>query len=152
VCDWRRPQVRFLTVVASVAALSPDVPTSSVQPDQPAGPPGGEMPWVSELLSEFFEVFQDRSPLEYQELEKQVTKFFKDGLFQSPYGAPVLFVPKPNRRGLRLCVDYRALNSITIKNRCTIPRIDNLLDAVVGGAYFTSLDLTSGYRFFRGLA
>jgi hypothetical protein len=55
-------------------------------------------------------------------------------------------VPKPNGRGLRLCVDYRALNSITIKNRCTIPRIDDLLDAVAGSAYFTSLDLTSGYH------
>jgi hypothetical protein len=49
-------------VVASVAALSPDVPTASVQPDQPAGPPGGEVPWVSELLSEFSEVFQDPLP------------------------------------------------------------------------------------------
>jgi hypothetical protein len=49
-------------VVASVAALSPDVPTASVQPDQPAGPSGGEVPWVSELLSEFSEVFQDPLP------------------------------------------------------------------------------------------
>jgi hypothetical protein len=127
-------------VVASVAALSPNVPIASVQPDQPAGPPGGEVPWVSELLSKFFEVFQDPlppglplerseghnistepghpppfrsmyrlSPLEYRELEKQVTKFLKDGILEvshSPYGAPVLFVPKPNGRGLRLCVDY----------------------------------------------
>jgi hypothetical protein len=164
-------------VVGSVAALSPDVPTSSIQPDQAAGPPGGEVPWTSELLSEFFEVFQDPllpalprerseghsiptepghsppfrsmyrlSPLEYQELEKQVTK---DGILkvsQSPYGAPVLFVPKPNERGLRLCVDYRALNSITVKNRCTIPHIDDLLDAVAGSAFFTSLNLTSGYH------
>jgi hypothetical protein len=117
------------------------------------------MPWVSDLLSEFFEVFQDplppglpperseghsistepghpppfRSmyrlfPLEYRELEKQVTKFLKDGILeasQSSYGAPVLFVPKPNGRGLRLCVEYRALNSITVKSRCTIPRIDD---------------------------
>jgi hypothetical protein len=125
-------------VVGSVAALSPDVPTFFVQPDQAAKPPGGEAPWVSELLSEFSEVFQDPlppglpperseghsiptepghpppfrsmyrlSPLEYRELEKQVTKFLKDGILevsQSPYGAPVLFVPKPNGRGLRLCV------------------------------------------------
>jgi hypothetical protein len=49
-------------MVASVAALSPDVPTSYVQPDQPAGPPGGEVPWVSELLSKFSEVFQDPLP------------------------------------------------------------------------------------------
>jgi hypothetical protein len=168
-------------VLASVAALSPDVPTASVQPDQPAGPAGGEVPWVSELLSEFSEVFQDPlppglpperseghsiptesghpppfrsmyclSPLEYRELEKQVTKFWKDGILevsQNPYGAPVLFVPKQNGKGLRLCVDYRALNSITIKYRCTIPRIDDLLDAVAGrSSYFTSLDLTSGYH------
>jgi hypothetical protein len=140
------------------------VSTSSIQPDQAAGPPGGEVPWVSELLSEFSEVFQDPlppglpperseghsipiepghpppywsmyrlSPLEHQELEKQVTKFLKVGILevsQSPYGASVLFVPKPNGRGLRLCVDYRALNSITIKNCCTIPCIEYLLDAV----------------------
>jgi hypothetical protein len=49
-------------VVASVAFLSPDLPTPSVQPDQPAGPPGGEVPWVSKLLSEFSEVFQDPLP------------------------------------------------------------------------------------------
>jgi hypothetical protein len=57
------------------------------------------------------------SPLKYRELEKQVTKFLNDGILEvskSPYGAPVLFVPKPNGRGLRLCVDYRALNSITV--------------------------------------
>jgi hypothetical protein len=89
------------------------------------------------------------SLLEYQELKKQVTKFLKDEILevsQSPYGALVLFVPKPNGRGLRLCVDYRALNSITVKNRCTILRIDNLLDAVAESAYFTLLDLTSGYH------
>ena len=89
------------------------------------------------------------SPLEYRELEKQITEFLKAGILevsQSPYGAPVLFVPKANGRGLRLCVDYRALNSITVKNRCTLPRIDVLLDAVSGAKHFTSLDLTSGYH------
>jgi hypothetical protein len=49
-------------VVASVAILSPDEPTTSVQPDQPAGPPGSEVPWVSDLLSEFSKVFQDLLP------------------------------------------------------------------------------------------
>jgi hypothetical protein len=89
------------------------------------------------------------SPLEYRELEKQVTAFLKAGNLEvstSPYGAPVWFVPKPNGRGLRLCVDYWALNAITIKNHCTIPRIDDLLDAVSRSKYFTSLDLTSGYH------
>jgi hypothetical protein len=80
------------------------------------------------------------SPLEYGELEKQVTAFFKAGILEvstSPYGAPVLLVLKPNGRGLRLCVNYRALNAITIKNCCTISRIDNLLDAVSESKYFT---------------
>jgi hypothetical protein len=73
----------------------------------------------------------------------------KDGILevsQSPYGAPILFVPKPNGQGLRFCVDYRALNSITVKNLYTIPRTDNLLDAVAGSAFFTSLDLTPRYH------
>jgi hypothetical protein len=86
------------------------------------------------------------SPLENRELEKLVTAFFKAGISDmstSPYGAPV---PKSNGRGLRLCVNYRALNAITIKNRCTNLRIDDLLDAVSGSKYFTSLDLTSGYH------
>jgi hypothetical protein len=166
--------------VGSVVALSLDVPTSSVQPDHAAGPPGDEVPWVSELLFEFFEVFQDPlppglppecleghsiltepshpppfrsmyrlSPLEYRELRKHVTKFLKDGIREvskSPYGALVFFVLEPNGRGLQICVDYRALNSITVKNRCTIPRIDDLLDALTGSAYFTSLDFTTGYH------
>src|SRR6476619_1776903 len=169
-----------LPVVASVATLSPEEPSPSVQPVQPVSPPGVEVPWVSEMLSEFSDVFQDPlpvglpperseghsiptepghpppfrsmyrlSPLEYRELEKQVTKFLKDGILEmskSPYGAPVLFVPKPNGRGLRLYVDYRALNAITVKNRYPIPRIDDLLDAVSGAKFFTSLDLTSGYH------
>jgi hypothetical protein len=87
--------------------------------------------------------------LEYRELEKQVTAFLKAGILEmsiAPYGAPVLFVPKPNGRGLRLCVDYQALNAITIKNRCTIPRIDDLLDVVSESNDFTSLDLTSSYH------
>lgn len=89
------------------------------------------------------------SPLEYKELQTQVSVFLEAGILEpskSPYGAPVLFVPKPNGRGLRLCVDYRALNNITVKNRYPIPRIDDLLDAVSGSKYFTSLDLTSGYH------
>ena len=116
--------------------LPPDRSEGHAIPTEPGHPPP-------------FRSMYRLSPLEYAELEKQVTKFLKDGILEtstSPYGAPVLFVPKPNGRGLRLCVDYRALNSITVKNRCMIPRIDDLLDAVAGSKYFTSLDLTSGYH------
>jgi hypothetical protein len=167
--------------LATLKLLEPDTnapgsASPSVQPDHPAS----EKPWVSNLIGEFSEVFQDPlpdglphmrkkvhgiptepghpppfrqmyrlSPLEYRELERQVTAFLKVGILEmstSPYGAPVLFVSKPNVRGLRPCVDYRALNAITIKNRCMISRIDDLLDAVSDLKYFTSLELTSGYH------
>jgi hypothetical protein len=89
------------------------------------------------------------SSLEDRELQTRVSAFLKAGILEpskSLYGALVLFVPKPNRQGLRQCVDCRALNSITVKNRYPIPRIDDLLDAVAGSKYFTSLDLTTGYH------
>jgi hypothetical protein len=92
------------------------------------------------------------SPLELREPKEQLARFIDQGIIEpskSPYGASILFVPKPNGRGLRLCVDFRALNSITIKNRNPIPRIDDLLDAIAGASFFTSIDLTSGYHQIR---
>jgi hypothetical protein len=88
------------------------------------------------------------SLLERQESESQVTKMLEKGWIQpssSPYGAPVLFVPKPDG-SLRMCIDYRALNKITPKNKYPLPRIEDLLDNLSGARYFSSLDLTSVYH------
>ena len=63
----------------------------------------------------------------------------------SAYGAPVLFVPKPDW-SLRMCIDYRALNKLTLENKYPLPRIDDKLDNLGGAKHFTSLDLTSGYH------
>ena len=63
----------------------------------------------------------------------------------SPWGAPVLFVKKKDGT-LRLCVDYRQLNKMTIKNRYPLPRIDDLFDQVRGAAVFSKIDLRSGYH------
>ncbi len=63
----------------------------------------------------------------------------------SPYGAPMLFVRKKNSQ-TRLCVDYRALNKITIKNRYPLPRVDDLFDRLRGFNYFTKIDLAQGYH------
>jgi hypothetical protein len=62
----------------------------------------------------------------------------------SPYGAPVLFTKKKDG-GFRMCIDYRALNSQTVKNRYALPRIYNLLDQLHGAKCFSKIDLTSGY-------
>jgi hypothetical protein len=61
----------------------------------------------------------------------------------------VLFIPKPNGKGLRFCLDYRQLNEITVKTRYQLPRIDDLLDAARGAQCFSALDLASGYYQIR---
>ena len=66
----------------------------------------------------------------------------------SPYGAPVLFIPKKNGKW-RLCVDYRALNKLTTKNRYPLPKVDELMDRLHGARYFTKIDLASGYHQIR---
>ena len=91
------------------------------------------------------------SPKEMEELKKQIDRFLKLGHIRpstSPYGAPVLFAPKKDG-GLRFCVDYRALNKNTIKNRYPLPKIDELLDQLAGASVFTKIDLRSGYHQIR---
>lgn len=84
---------------------------------------------------------------ELAELKKQLDELLKQGYIRpskSPYGAPILFVTKKDGT-LRMCVDYRALNKITIKNRYPLPRTDDLLDQLHGAKYFSKIDLRSGY-------
>nr|GFB53534.1 transposon Ty3-I Gag-Pol polyprotein [Tanacetum cinerariifolium] len=66
----------------------------------------------------------------------------------SPWGAPVLFVKKKDD-SMRLCVDYRELNNITIHNHYPLPRIDDLFDQLQGAMHFSKIDLQSGYHQLR---
>ncbi|GKA21078.1 hypothetical protein Tco_0701067 [Tanacetum coccineum] len=86
-------------------------------------------------------------PPELEELRKQLKELMDMGYIRplkATYGAPVLF--QRNKDGsLRMCIDYRALNKVTIKNKYPIPLITDLFDQLGKARYFTKLDLRSGY-------
>lgn len=87
------------------------------------------------------------APPELKELKKQLMELLDAGMIQpskSPFGAPVLFQKKHDGT-LRMCVDYRALNKITIKNRYPIPLIGELFDQLGSAKVFSKIDLRSGY-------
>ena len=85
------------------------------------------------------------------ELKNQLAELVDKGHIQpskSPYGAPVLFVRKKDGT-MCLCVDYRALNVLTIKNKYPLPRIDELLDRLLGATRFSKIDLCTGFHQIR---
>jgi len=93
-----------------------------------------------------------RLPLaQRKELETRIKELLQSGSIQpsgSAYGAPVLFVPKPDGT-LRMCIDYRELNRQTRKNKYPLPLIDELTDNLSGATVFSALDLTAGYYQFK---
>ena len=105
-----------------------------------------QIPLLPDMPPPFKGIFR-LSQMELRELKKQLDQLLAEGKISpstSPYGAPVLFVKKKDGT-LRMCIDYRALNSQTVKNRYALPRIDELLDRLHDAKIFTKLDLTSGY-------
>jgi hypothetical protein len=85
---------------------------------------------------------------ELVELKLQLKEMMDKGYIRpsvSPWGAPVLFVKKKDGT-LRLCIDYRQLNKVTIKNKYPLPRIDDLFDQLGGASVFSKIDLRLGYH------
>ena len=88
------------------------------------------------------------APLELKELKVQMEELVSKGFVRSstsPWGAPVLFVKKKDG-SLRLCIDYRELNKVTIRNQYPLPRIDDLFYQLQGAKVFSKIDLRSGYH------
>ena len=90
-------------------------------------------------------------PAELAELKKQLQELLDKGYIRpstSPWAAPVLFVEKKDGTR-RMCIDYRALNEVTIKNKYPLSRIEDLFDQLRGASVFSKIDLRSGYHQLR---
>ncbi|GJU32304.1 putative reverse transcriptase domain-containing protein [Tanacetum coccineum] len=86
-----------------------------------------------------------------KELSEQLQELSEKGFIRpssSPWGAPVLFVKKKDG-SFRMCIDYRELNKLTVKNRYPLPRIDDLFDQLQGSSIYSKIDLRSGYHQLR---
>ena len=91
------------------------------------------------------------APVELQELRVQLQELLDKGFIRpstSPWGAPVLFTKK-KAKTLRLCIDYKQLNRVTIKNRYPLQRIDNLFDQLRGARVYSKIDLRTSYHQLR---
>ncbi|GJX07412.1 reverse transcriptase domain-containing protein [Tanacetum coccineum] len=91
------------------------------------------------------------APAKMKELAEQLKELSDKGFIRpssSPWGAPILFVKKKDG-SFRMCIDYRELNKLTVKNRYPLPRIDDLFDQLQGSSIYSKIDLRSGYHQLR---
>ena len=91
------------------------------------------------------------APTELKELKTQLLEQLDKGFVRpsvSPWGALVLFVKKKDDT-LRMCIDYRQINKVTVKNKYLLPRIEDLFDQLKRASVFSNIDLRSGYYQLR---
>ncbi|XP_071678359.1 uncharacterized protein [Lolium perenne] len=117
----------------------------------PGMPPDRDIEFIIELIPGTAPIAQRpyrMNPQELIELKKQLDDMLAKGLIRpsaSPWGSPVIFVDKSDGT-IRLCVDYRRLNDVTIKNKYHLPKIDDLFDQMNGAKVFSKIDLRTGYH------
>jgi hypothetical protein len=116
----------------------------------PGMPPDRDVEFVIELMPGTAPISKHpyrMPPNELKELKEQLKVLLDKGFIHpssSPWGCPALFVKKDD--SLRMCVDYRPLNDVTVKNKYPLPRIDILFDQLSGARYFSKIDLRLGYH------
>jgi hypothetical protein len=136
-----------------------DIRTVSKYPDVfleelPGMLPDPEIEFVIELVPGTAPIFKRPYRMatnQLAELKKQLQELLDKGYIHhsaSPWGAPAIFIPKKDGTQ-RMCVDYRSLNEVTIKNKYPLPRIDGLFDQLKGAYVFSKIDLRSGYHQLR---
>ncbi|CAA0818854.1 Uncharacterized mitochondrial protein AtMg00860, partial [Striga hermonthica] len=123
-----------------------------VFPDElPRGPPDCQVEFTIDLVPGADPVSKApyrMAPKELQELKTQIQELLNFGFIRpslSLWGAPVLFVKKKDG-SMRMCIDYRELNALTVKNKYPLPRIEDLFDQLRGASVFSKIDLRSGYH------
>ncbi|GJX84988.1 putative reverse transcriptase domain-containing protein [Tanacetum coccineum] len=122
--------------------------------DLPGIPPARQVEFQIDLVPGAAPVVQAPyrlAPSEMKELAEQLQELSNKGFIRpnsSPWGAPVLFVKKKDG-SFRMCIDYRELNKLTVKNRYPLPRIDDLFDQLQGSSVYSKIDLRSGYHQLR---
>nr|GEV32475.1 putative reverse transcriptase domain-containing protein [Tanacetum cinerariifolium] len=124
--------------------------------DKPGGKQLKDVPIVWDFPEVFPEDLPARAPYrlaqsEMKELSEQLQEISDKGFIRpssSPWGALVLFVKKKDG-SFRMCIDYRELNKLTVKNRYPLPRIDDLFDQLQGSSIYSKIDLRSGYHQLR---
>jgi hypothetical protein len=124
----------------------PDVPE-----ELPGMPPDRDIEFVIELklgTTPIYKTPYRMATQELAELKEHIKELLEKGFIcpsLSPWGAPVIFVPKKDGTQM-LCVDYHALNEVTVKNKYPLPRIDDLLDQLCGACVFSKIDFQSAYH------
>ena len=141
---------------ALTGVVQEEVPVVKYFPDVfpeelPGMPPDRDIEFLIELLPGTGPILKRpyRMPAkDLVEIKNQIKELLDKGYIRpssSPWGSPVLLVEKKDG-SLRMVVDYRGLNEVTIKNKCPLPMINDLFDRLQGAKVFSKIDLRSGYH------
>jgi hypothetical protein len=142
-CNMSGKEIEEIRVVCEFPDVFPEELTEL--------PPDRDLEFVNDLMPGAGPVAKSlyrMSPEDLDELKKQLKKLLEQGFVwpsASPWGSPVLFVEKKDGTK-RMCIDYRTLNSITIKNKYPLSRIKDLLDRLKKAKLLSMIDLRLGYH------